>query len=626
MNSLFNARPCWPLPALPALFALWLTACSTPLPQVPATVQVPAASPTAVAASSTIPVQPEGPSGWSQKPGWAAQRFAVAAAHPLAADAGYEMLRAGGSALDAAIATQLVLTLVEPQSSGIAGGAFLMHWDGRQVVALDGRETAPAAADERLFLKPDGQTMNYVQAVVGGRSVGTPGLLRMLEQAHVKYGKLPWARLFEPAIRLSENGFELGSRMHQMLSGDPQIKRDPQAAKYFFDAAGAPLPVGTLLRNPALAEVLRKVAKGGSEAFMRGPVAADIVRRVRGHASNPGLLSEADMAGYSPKWREPMCSDWRETWRVCGFPPPSSGHLAVMQMLGMTAQQSAAQSLDAGLPSAAWLNRYAQAANLAFADRAQFVADPDFVAAPGGDWASLLAPDYLRQRAALIGPRSSGVAKPGQPGLLKTAYAPQAAQPEYGTSHISVVDAEGRAVSMTTTVESVFGSRIMSDGGTGLVGGFLLNNQLTDFALNPRDAAGQPVANRLEPGKRPRSSMAPTLVFDRRDGRLLMSLGSPGGAAIIHYVAKMLIATHDWEMNVQEAISLPNFGAFNGPTLLEPNLFPAGTAAGLRALGHEVVERDLTSGSQAIMRRPAKDGGGWLGGADPRREGVVRGD
>lgn len=615
MNKFRSSSKRRTLPAL--LTLLLLTACATPPPP---------SSAAATTTAATIPTQPEGPSGWTVKPAWPAQRFAVAAAHPLAADAGYEMLRAGGSAIDAAIAVQLVLTLVEPQSSGIAGGAFLMHWDGQQVTAIDGRETAPAAADENLFLKPDGKPMGYLQALVGGRAVGTPGLLRMLEQAHAKYGVLPWARLFEPAIRLSENGFEMGPRMHALLSGDTQLRRDPQAARYFYDASGQLLPAGTQLRNPALAAVLKQVAKGGADAFMTGAIAADIVKRVRGHASNPGLLSEADMAGYAPKLRAAICTDWREVWRVCGFPPPSSGHIAVMQMLGMVAPSSAAQALDGGLPNTAWLNRYAQAANLAFADRAQFVADPDFVAAPGGDWASLLAPAYLRQRAALIGPRSSGVAKAGQPGALKTAFAPQAAQPESGTSHISVVDGQGRAVAMTTTIETVFGARIMSDGGTGLAGGFLLNNQLTDFALNPRDAVGLPVANRLEPGKRPRSSMAPTLVFDRRDGRLLMSLGSPGGAAIIHYVAKTLVATQDWGLNVQQAISLPNFGAFNGPTLLETDLFPASTAAGLRALGHEVVERDLTSGLQAIMRRPTVDGGGWLGGADPRREGVVRGD
>ena len=472
--------------------------------------------------------------------------------------------------------------------------------------------------------------MNYVQAVVGGRSVGTPGLLPMLEQAHRQHGVLPWARLFEPTIRLCEQGFELSPRMHAMLMGDSHLARDPVAGKYFFSPDGQPLPIGTLLRNPALAQVLRQIAAGGADAFMRGPVAADIVRRVRSHPSNPGLLSEADLAAYRPRAREAICTDWRESWRVCGFPPPSSGHLTVMQILGMLPQQSPAQALDAGLPNAAWLNRYAQAANLAYADRAQYIADPDFVAAPAGDWRSLLAPDYLQERAALIGQRSSGVAKAGQPGPLRVSFAPQAIQPEYGTSHLSVVDGQGRAVALTTTIESVFGARIMSDGGTGLAGGFMLNNQLTDFALNPRDAAGRPVANRLEPGKRPRSSMSPTLVFDRRDGRFLMSLGAPGGSAIIHFVAKSLIARHDWGLDLQQGTALPNFAAFNGPTVLEKDLFPASTVAGLRALGHEVVERDLTSGFHGIERRESGPAGAkkslWFGAADPRREGVVRGE
>ncbi|MCV2348764.1 gamma-glutamyltransferase family protein [Paucibacter sp. Y2R2-4] len=623
--SLFAAAAAPLKPLRPALLALplilQLTACNTQ-PSVPDS---------AAARAAAVPVQPEGPSGWNQKPGWTVQRFAVAAAHPLAAEAGYEILKAGGSALDAAIATQLALTLVEPQSSGIGGGAFLMHWDGQKVQALDGRETAPAAADEKLFLLPDGKPMNYLQSVVGGRSVGTPGLLPMLEQAHRQHGVLPWARLFEPTIRLCEQGFELSPRMHAMLMGDSHLARDPVAGKYFFGADGQPLPIGTKLRNPALAQVLRQIAAGGAKAFMRGPVAADIVRRVRGHAGNPGLLSEADMAAYRPKAREAICTDWRETWRICGFPPPSSGHLTVMQILGMLPQQDRGQALAAGIPSTAWLNRYAQAANLAYADRAQYIADPDFVAAPAGDWRSLLASDYLRERAGLIGERSSGPAKAGQPGPLRVSYAPQGAQPEYGTSHLSVVDAQGRAVSLTTTIESVFGARIMSDGGTGLAGGFMLNNQLTDFALNPRDAAGRPVANRLEPGKRPRSSMSPTLVFDRRDGRLLMTLGAPGGSAIIHFVAKSLIASHDWGMDLQQAFSLPNFGAFNGPTLLEKDLFPASTAAGLRALGHEVLERDLTSGLHGIQRSDLgapgqKKNSGWLGAADPRREGAVRGE
>jgi len=364
------------------------------------------------------------------------------------------------------------------------------------------------------------------------------------------------------------------------------------------------------------------VAQGGADAFLKGPIARDIVRRVREYPGNPGRLSEADLAGYAPKFRQALCTDWRAAWRVCGFPPPSSGHLTLMQILGMLPEQQAAQALEGGLPAAAWLHRYAEASNLAFADRAQYIADPDFVPAPAGDWRSLLAPDYLRSRAALIGEQAHGEFQPGRPGGMPLAWASQAAQPEYGTSHISIVDAEGRALAMTTSIESGFGARIMSDGGTGLAGGFLLNNQLTDFALAPRDAQGRPVANRVEAGKRPRSSMSPTLVFDAQ-GRLLMSLGAPGGPAIIHYVAKTLIASKDWGMDVQQAVALPNFGSFNsGPMLLEDGLFPASTIAGLLAHGQRVRQADLPSGIQAIERR----GTAWFGAADPGRDGVVRGD
>jgi len=577
------------------------------------------------------PAQPEAASGWTAKPGWATRHFAVAAANPQAVEAGYQILKAGGNALDAAIATQLVLALVEPQSSGIGGGAFLMHWDGRNLSAWDGRETAPAAVDERLFIKPDGRPMSMGEAVVGGRAVGTPGVLAMLEAAHRRHGRLPWARLFEPAIALSEQGFEVGARMHLLLGGASGLRRDAVAARYFFDADGKPWPQGQRLRNPALAEVLRRIAAEGSEqAFYRGSVARDMVRRVRGHAGNPGLLSEADLAAYRPRERQPLCTDWRRDapagagpgWRVCGFPPPSSGHLTVMQILAMLPPGDAARDLQDGKPRAAWLHRYLEASRLAFADRAQYIADPDFVGAPAGDWASLLDPDYLRQRAALIGPRSMGEAQAGTPRQARSAHAPQAAQVEHGTSHISVIDGEGHAVALTTTVEAAFGAQIMSDGGTGLVGGFVLNNQLTDFSMLPRDAQGRPVANRVEPGKRPRSSMSPTLVFDPRDGRLLMSLGSPGGQAIIHFVAKTLLATQDWGMDVQSAINLPNVGNFNGPSVLERGLLPPATVQGLRALGHQVIELDFPSGLQAIERR----GSGWFGGADPRREGIVKGD
>ena len=565
---------------------------------------------------------PEGGSGWVGKTGVAATRFMVAAANPLAADAGYEVLRAGGSALDAAIAVQMVLTLVEPQSSGIGGGAFLMHANGNQVQAWDGRETAPAAADERLFLSSDGKAMPMAQAMIGGRAVAVPGAVRMLEAAHRQHGQLPWARLFEPAIALAEHGFSLSPRLHAQLLGETALRADPLARAYFYAASGQPHPVGHRLRNPALAAVLRAVASQGSLALHQGPIARDLVARVRQHAQ-PGRMTAADLAGYQPLQREPICTQWRQSLRVCGFPPPSSGHLAVMQILGLLERLPAdSQPLQAGIPSADWLHLYTEAARLAFADRAQYVADPAFVQAPAGRWDSLLGDAYLRQRATLVGPRSMQTAPAGQPAGAPWAYAPMPEQPEHGTSHISVVDAQGRAVAMTTTIEAAFGARLMADGGTGLSGGYLLNNQMTDFSATPADAQGRPVANRIEPGKRPRSSMSPTLVFDLRDGRLLMSLGSPGGPAIIHFTAKTLLGTLQWGLDAQQAISLPNFGSFNGPTVLERGRFPEVTLQALRARGHVVVETELASGVQAIQRTSS----GWWGGADPRREGAVRGD
>lgn len=571
----------------------------------------------------SIPPMPEGPAGYAEKPGWTTSRFAVAAANPLATDAGYQVLKAGGSALDSAIAVQMVLTLVEPQSSGIGGGAFLLHWDGAQVRAWDGRETAPAGADEKLFLLPDGKPMPFIDAVVGGRSVGVPGTVKMLELAHREHGKLAWARLFAPAIALAEQGFPVSPRLHTLLKSDTHLKKDAGAAAFYYRSDGEPHPVGHLLRNPALADVLRGIATRGSAALYSGPAAADMVARVRNHPSNPGRLSEADLSAYAPKAREAMCTDWKAIYRVCGFPPPSSGHIAVMQILGILERsQPIAQPLVEGVPSADWLHVYTEAARLAYADRAHYLGDPDFVAPPASDWNSLLDDAYLKQRAALIGPQSMNVAKPGVPAPLRTAYAPQAMQPEGGTSHISIVDDEGRAIAMTTTIEDAWGSRILADGGTGKPGGYLLNNELTDFSFAPADAQGKPIANRVQPGKRPRSSMSPSLVFDTRDGKLVMSAGSPGGAAIIHFTAKTLIGTLDWGLNAQQAINLPNFGSFNGPTVLEQKRFPVATVDALKARGHAVDEIDMMSGLQAIQRTRI----GWFGGADPRREGIVMGD
>jgi len=566
---------------------------------------------------------PEAAFGHSAKPGWSATRFMVAAANPVAADVGYRILKAGGSAIDAAVAVQMVLTLVEPQSSGLGGGAFLLHWDGQSVQAWDGRETAPAAADENLFLRADGRPMAFREAIVGGRAVGVPGTLRMLEAAHRRHGQLPWAALIEPAIALAERGFRVSPRLHALLGADTVLAGDAQARAYFYGADGAPLPVGSLLRNPALTVVLRAVAAQGSEALLRGPVAADIVRRVRGHATNPGRLAETDLAAYAAQPREAICTDWQTIYRICGMPPPSSGHLALMQILGLIERRAApAQALDSGLPGADWLHTYAEAARLAFADRALYVADPDFVTAPAGRWSSLLDDAYLRQRAALIGERSMQRAEPGRPGGAASAFAAQADQAERGTTHFSIVDGQGRGLAMTSSLEDSFGARLMSDGGTGLAGGFLLNNQLSDFSMLPTDAQGRPIANRVEPGKRPRSSMSPTLVFDKRDGRLVMSLGAGGGAAIIHYAAKTLVGTLAWGLDAQRAIDLPNFGHLGGPALFEKDRWPAATLEALRARGHGASEIDMNSGLQAIQRTPR----GWFGGADPRREGVAMGD
>ncbi|MEO5659677.1 MAG: gamma-glutamyltransferase family protein, partial [Polaromonas sp.] len=542
----------------------------------------------------------------------------------------------------AAIAVQMVLTLVEPQSSGIGGGAFLLHASGSKVEAFDGRETAPAAADGQLFIGADGKPMAFYDAVVGGRSVGTPGTVRMLEMAHQQYGKLAWAQLFAPAIQLADNGFKVSSRLNTLLKDEKYLKNDATAAAYFYQADGTPVGVGATLRNPALAEVLRQIASKGSNALMSGPVAQAIVAKVQGHASNPGKLALTDLASYRAKKRDPICTDYSanaQAYRLCGMPPPSSGAIAVAQILGILNNTPAATlPLVTGIggvpgttspaPSADWLHLYTEASRLAFADRAQYLGDPDFVTPPGGSWMTLLDPGYLKQRARLIqvnGP-SMKTAKPGDPSVLKSAYAPMPEQPEHGTSHISIVDSFGNAIAMTTTIEDQFGARLMTDGGTGKAGGFLLNNELTDFSFSPMDADGNPVANRVQSGKRPRSSMAPTLVFDKASGQLVMSGGSPGGALIIHFTAKTLYGVLNWGLLPQQAIDLPNFASTNGPSILEEKRFAPAAVEALRARGAEVREMPMTSGLQAIARGQAHGAPLWLGGADPRREGLVMGD
>lgn len=568
------------------------------------------------------PPAPEASSGYSAKPGWATERFAVAAANPLATEAGYRIVKAGGTALDAAVAVQMVLGLVEPQSSGLGGGAFLLYWDGENVTALDGRETAPAAVDERLFLEPDGKPMDFQEAVVGGRSVGVPGTVRMLEQAHQRFGKLPWRDLLQPAIELAENGFEVSPRLHGLLASDPALRDNPPAAAFYYQPDGSPWPVGHRLRNPALAALLRDIAEHGSKAFYEGPNALSVVTQVNSHPGNPGYMTLSDLQEYQPREREALCNLWQKSYQVCGFPPPSSGHITQMQILGILERLGPLPPLEQGLPTAEFLHRYTEASRLAYADRAKYLADPDFVPVPGRTWNSMLAPKYLTERAALIGPYSMGKAEPGEPGEMPVTFASQLSQPEYGTSHISIVDGQGNALAMTTTIEQAFGSRLLNDGGTGLPGGYLLNNELTDFSFEPYDAMGHPVANRVEPNKRPRSSMSPTLVFDVTGERLLASVGSPGGAAIIHFTAKTLLGMYGWGLDAQRAIDLPNFGSFNGPTILEAGRFPATTVQALETRGHQVDEMEMTSGLQAIQRTE----NGWFGGADPRREGVVMGE
>ena len=615
-NSLFSAGT-----VAAALFACGLAGCATGL-------------------KYEIPTQPEGESASISKPGWATHTSAVAAANPLAADAGRQVLRAGGSAIDAAIAVQMVLTLVEPQSSGIGGGAFLMHFDGKTTQAFDGREVAPAKATPSLFLNAEGKPMAFIDAVVGGRSVGVPGAVAMLALAHQQHGKLPWSALFLPAITLAEQGFAVSPRMAGLLANEANLKNDPVAANYFYDQQGKPWPVGHHLRNPELAEVLRDIAKLGPDALHKGELAKAIVQKVQKHPSNPGSLSESDLAAYRPLIREPLCFDYAapvsgtasaatsassRVYRLCGMPPPSSGALAIGQILGLLQHTPAAsQKLVSGQPNADWLHLYTEAARLAFADRAQFVADPQFVAAPGGNWHSMLRSGYLAERAKAIdiAGKSMNSAKPGNPGAQSLSYAPMPDQMEYGTSHISVVDAYGNALAMTTTIEDGWGARMMVNRGAGLAGGFLLNNQLTDFSFAPTGSDGQPIANRVEPGKRPRSSMSPTLVFDKATQQFVLSAGSPGGALIIHYTAKTLYGILNWGLNSQDAINLPNFGSNNGPTLLEAKRFDAATVTSLTDRGHKITEMPMPSGLQAIERTST----GFFGGADPRREGVVLGD
>lgn len=551
---------------------------------------------------------PEPASGQTAKPTATAKHHMVAAAHPLATEAGLEILARGGSAIDATIAVQLVLNLVEPQSSGIGGGAFLLHFDAtkKSTLAYDGRETAPLAATPQLFLGDDGKPMRYADAVRSGRSVGVPGVLRALEAAHAAHGKLPWAALFQPAIRLAENGYPLSARTVQQAGGSQILRADPATKALFFDADGTVKPVGTVVKNIALANVFKRIAKDGADAFYTGEIAANIVAAVRANA-RPGHLALTDLAGYRVRISEPVCGLYR-LYRVCGMPMPSSGGVAVVQLLGVL------ERFDLGAlkpNSAEAVHLFAEAGRLAYADREKFAADDRFAEVPV---AALISPAYIRERSALIRPdKTLGRVAPGTPAKMKVALASDTTLTDTGTSHISIVDKFGNAASMTTSVDASFGSQIFVDG-------FFLNNQLTDFSMAPTDADGLPMANAVQPGKRPRSAMSPMLVFEK-DGGLKMVIGSALGSTIINQVAKTIVGVIDWKLDIQAAISLPNVGSRNGPTDIEKNTAAEKCAPELRALGHEVRIGDIPGGLHGVLRVP----GGWQGGADPRREGLAKG-
>lgn len=557
------------------------------------------------------PAQPEAASGTGVAREARGRLFMAVTANPLATDAATEILREGGTAADAAIAAQLVLNLVEPQSSGLGGGGFALYHDARtqRLRAYDGRETAPAAAKPDRFLGADGQPLPFVEAAVGGRSVGAPGLPALLDLVYRNHGRMLWPKLFAPALRLAIEGFPLSPRLHKLLAEDRFLRDDPAARQLYYETDGRPKAVGTKIINRAFGFVLLALAQHGTKIFYEGPIARDIVAAVRGHPKNPGDLSEADLAGYKPVEREPVCGERLGGYRVCGMPPPSSGGIAVLQMLAFA--EPVSQQGPLALETA---HRFAESGRLTFADRARYLADPAFVDVPVK---ALLDPAYLAARARLIRAELSvGRAAAGDL-PVRQPYGEDASAELPATTHLSIIDTEGNAVALTSSVEAAFGSRIM-------VHGFLLNNQLTDFSFSP-EKDGRPVANRVEAGKRPLSSMAPTIIYDKgKDGagRVAAILGSPGGSQIINYVAKTALALLAWNLTPGEAVALPHYGSRNGPTELERGTQAEQLRPALERFGHTVSVLDMTSGLSVVLRRAD----GWVGAADPRREGAARGE
>ena len=598
------------------------------------------------------PAAPEPSSGFRLgKQGVHAKSYMVVTANPLASKAGCEVLKAGGTAVDAAVAVQMVLGLVEPQSSGLGGGAFMLHFDAasKALVSYDGRETAPAAASEndlRWIDDATGQTAPLPTVRASGRSIGTPGAVRMLGLAHSEHGKLAWKDLLQPGMQLATDGFAISGRLADAIAGArANFLRDAEASATYLNADGTAKVLGTVLKIPAYAATLATLASGGADALYSGALAQAIVAKIGSTlaadgttAITPGKTTLADLAAYQAKKREPVCTTYRSYW-VCGMGPPSSGGITVASTLGVLENFSLATlaptALDGngGKPTVLSVHLVSEANRLAYADRDKYIADTDFVALPGGSWAALLDKRYLRSRADLVSfARSMGTAQPGNLGAVPLGLG--AGPAEAGTSHMTIVDRQGNVVVMTSTVESGFGSWHMTSG-------FMLNNQLTDFSINPADAAGVKVANRITAGKRPRSSMAPTLVFkvaaDGTRGDFVMGTGSPGGSNIIQYVTKTLVAVLDWGLDAQQASAMVDFGAANSPTTHvggeHPNIDLSNGGAndalitGLRALGHTVTGAAQSSGIGTIVRSTRDNGlPAWAGGADPRREGLALGD
>ncbi|WP_238937496.1 gamma-glutamyltransferase [Pseudoalteromonas sp. S16_S37] len=553
--------------------------------------------------------EPEAATGLQHKQQVLAKQFMVAAANPYAAKAGQSMLARGGNAIDAAIATQLVLTLVEPQSSGVGGGTFILYFDKKhnKLVTFDGRETAPSKADHTLFLDETGNAVPWIKAVVGGRSVGVPGVLHAFKQAHQQYGKLPWETLFEPAIKLASEGFVVSPRLNMLLEKklNPGLTQLSPAKEYFYPD-GEALKVGTLKQNPELANLYKQVAKNGITAFYQGENAQQLAHAVQNAQIAPGKLEKSDLERYTSKQRDAICTNYHQ-YSVCSMAPPSSGGVAVLQILKLLESKNLSQ-YSPNDPQA--LHLFTQASRLAFADRNHYVADPDFASVPTK---ALLRDDYLQKRAELISDKDNHNVPVGDPTRGDLAYAQDDGYELPSTTHVSIVDSQGNAVSMTSSIEMAFGSTVM-------VNGYLLNNQLTDFSLSPKKD-GKWVANRVEANKRPRSSMSPVMVFNP-DGSLRLVVGSPGGSRIINYVAQTVIGVLDWQLTPQQAINLPRITNRNRYTTLEKGTELENLVPFFEEKGHNVQVRDLNSGLHAIEVKDGK----LFGGADPRREGIALGE